>query len=61
METEFKQMAEQAAQLERDGEKKAAAVAWRKSCQYSGNEANREWCNARAGFCESRFARETAQ
>lgn len=57
METEFKQIAEQAAQLERDGEKKAAAVAWRKSCAYSGNEANREWCMARAEFCENHLWR----
>ena len=58
---EFKNMAQEAAQLEISGNAKEAATAWRRAGAYCEKEQNREWCNARAWFCESRFAREAAQ
>lgn len=61
MSNTFKELAEKAAQMERDGESKAAASCWKKAGAYSGNEMNIDWCKARAGFCESRFAREAAK
>ena len=57
----FKEFAAEAAQMESQGQIKEVATAWRRACAYSTKEQNREWCNARAGFCESRFAREAAQ
>lgn len=57
----FNEFASEAAQLEISGNDKEAATAWRLAGAYCEKEQNREWCNARAGFCESRFAREAAQ
>ena len=61
MSNTFKELAEKAAQMERDGESKAAASCWKKAGAYSSNEINIDWCKARAEFCESRFAREASQ
>ena len=58
---EFKTMAQEAAQLEISVNAKEAATAWRRAGAHSDNGENIEWCYARAGFCESRFAREAAQ
>lgn len=52
---EFKNMAQEAAQLEISGNAKEAATAWRRAGEYCTKEQNREWCDARAEFCESRF------
>lgn len=57
----FKEFAAEAALMESQGQIKEAAIAWRRAGAYCDKEQNREWCNARAGFCESRFAREAAQ
>ena len=57
----FNEFAAEAAQMENQGQVKEAATAWRLAGAYSTKEQNREWCNARAWFCESRFAREAAQ
>ena len=59
--TSFKEFAAEAAQLEISGNAKEAATAWRRAGAYCEKEQNREWCNARAWFCESRFAREAAK
>ena len=61
MSNTFKELSVKAAQMERDGESKAAASCWKKAGAYSSNEMNIDWCNARAWFCESRFAREAAK
>lgn len=58
---EFNEFAAEAAQMENNGQVKEAATAWRRAGAYSTKEQNRDWCNARAEFCESRFAREAAQ
>jgi hypothetical protein len=52
---EFKTRAQEAAQLEISGNAKEAATAWRRAGAYSTKEQNRDWCEARALFCESRF------
>ena len=57
----FNEFAAEAAQMENQGQTKEAATAWRRAGSYCQKEQNRDWCSARAGFCESRFARETAQ
>ena len=57
----FNEFAAEAAQMENQGQVKEAATAWRRAGAYSTKEQNREWCDARARFCESRFAREAAQ
>ena len=57
----LKEFAAEAAQMENQGQVKEATTAWRRACAHCEKEQNREWCNARAGFCESRFAREAAQ
>lgn len=57
----FNEIATEAAQMENKGQVKEAATAWRRAGAYCTKEQNREWCYARAGFCESRFAREAAQ
>ena len=57
----FKEFAEEAAQMENQGQVKEAATAWRRAGAHSDNGENIEWCYARAGFCESRFAREAAK
>ena len=57
----FNEFAEEAAQMENQGQIQEAAQAWRRAGAYCAKEQNREWCNARAWFCESRFAREAAQ
>ena len=57
----FNELAAEAAQMENQGQTKEAAQAWRRAGGHCQKEQNREWCNARAGFCESRFAREAAQ
>lgn len=54
---EFKTRAQEAAQLEISGNAKEAATAWRRAGAYCEKEQNREWCNARAEFCESRHVR----
>lgn len=59
--TSFKEFAAEAAQMENQGQVKEAATAWRRAGAYSTKEQNRDWCSARAGFCESRFAREAAK
>lgn len=59
--TSFKEFATEAAQMENQGHVKEAATAWRRAGVYSTKEQNRDWCNARAWFCESRFAREAAK
>lgn len=59
--TSFKEFAAEAAQMENQGQAKEAAAAWRMAGAHSAKEQNREWCDARAGFCESRFAREAAK
>jgi len=59
--TSFKEFAAEAAQMENQGQVKEAATAWRLAGAHCTKEQNRDWCNARAGFCESRFAREAAQ
>lgn len=59
--TSFKEFATEAAQMENQGQVKEAATAWRQAGEYSTKEQNRDWCNARAWFCESRFAREAAK
>ena len=61
MNNTFNEFAAEAAQMENQGQVKDAATAWRRAGSYCEKEQNREWCNARAGFCESRFAREAAQ
>lgn len=57
----FKEFAAEAAQMENQGQVKEAATAWRLAGEHCAKEQNREWCNARAGLCESRFAREAAK
>lgn len=57
----FNEFAAEAAQMEKQGQVKEAATAWRRAASYSDRAQNRDWCYARAGFCESRFAREVAQ
>lgn len=57
----FKEFAAEAAQMENQGQAKGAAAAWRMAGAHSAKEQNREWCNARAWFCESRFVREAAK
>ena len=57
----FKEFAAEAAQMENQGQVKEAATAWRMAGAHSDKEQNREWCDARAWFCESRFAREAAK
>lgn len=57
MSNTFKELAEKAAQMERDGESKAAASCWKKAGAYSSNEMNIDWCKGRAEVCESRFMR----
>ena len=52
---EFKTRAQEAAQLEISGNAKEAATAWSRAGAYSTKEQNRDWCEARALFCESRF------
>ena len=59
--TSFKEFATEAAQMENQGQVKEAATAWRRAGAYSTKEQNRDWCNARSWFCESRFAREAAK
>ena len=59
--TSFKEFAAEAAQMENQGQVKEAATAWRRAGACCEKEQNSEWCNARAGFCESRFAREASQ
>lgn len=59
--TSFNEFAAEAAQMENQGQVKEAATAWRRAGAYSTKEQNREWCDARARFCESRFAREAAK
>lgn len=55
--TSFKEFAAEAAQMENQGRVKEAATAWRRAGAYCEKEQNREWCNARAEFCESRHVR----
>lgn len=57
----FKEFAAEAAQMENRGQVKEAATIWHRAGAYCEKEQNREWCKARAEFCESRFAREVAQ
>ena len=57
----FNEFAAEAAQMENHGQVKEAATAWRRAGAHCAKVQNREWCYARAGFCESRFAREAAQ
>ena len=57
----FNEFAAEAAQMENQGQVKEAATTWRRAGAYSTKEQNREWCDASAWFCESRFAREAAQ
>ena len=57
----FNEFAAQAAKMENQGQVKEAASAWRRAGGNCQKEQNREWCNALAEFCESRFAREDAQ
>lgn len=59
MSNAFKELAEKAAQMERDGKSKAAASCWKKAGAYSGNEMNVDWCKARAEFCLSRHVMPT--
>lgn len=51
----FNEFAAEAAQMENQGQVKEAATAWRRAGAYSTKEQNRDWCEARALFCESRF------
>ena len=53
--TSFKEFAAEAAQMENQGQVNEAATAGRRAGAYSTNEQNRDWCEARALFCESRF------
>ena len=55
--TPFNEFAAEAAQMENQGQVKKAATAWRRAGAYCTKEQNREWCNARAEFCESRHVR----
>ena len=57
----FNEFAAEAAQMENQGQVKEAATAWRRAGAYSTKEQNRDGCEARAGLCESRFAREAAK
>ena len=57
MSNAFKELAEKAAQMERDGNVSAAHRCRKKAGAYSGNEMNIDWCKARAEFCESRLWR----
>ena len=57
----FNEFAAEAAQMENKGQVKEAATAWRQAGEHCAKEQNREWRNARAWFCESRFAREAAK
>ena len=57
----FNEFAAEAAQMENQGQVKEAATAWRRAGAHCEKEQNREWCKARAEFCESRFTREAAQ
>ena len=47
----------EAAQMENQGQVKEAATAWRRAGAYCAKEQNREWCKARAEFCESHLWR----
>ena len=60
MSNTFKELAEKAAQMERDGESKAAASCWKKAGAYSSDEMNIDWCKARAEFRESNLWRGVA-
>lgn len=51
----FEEFAAEAAQMENQGQAKEAATAWRRAGEYSTKEQNRDWCEARTLFCESRF------
>ncbi|MGL4516778.1 MAG: ANR family transcriptional regulator [Shewanella sp.] len=44
-------IAAEAAELERLGDYKAAAIAWRTAEVYAPNKAEAHWCYARARFC----------
>ena len=57
MSNTFKELAEKAAQMEREGNVSAARRCWKKAGAYSSNEMNVDWCKARAEFCESRLWR----
>lgn len=57
MSSAFKELAEKAAEMERNGDVKAAASCWKKAGAYSSNQLNVEWCAARADFCESHLWR----
>ena len=51
----FNEFAAEAAQMENQGLVKDAATAWRLAGAHCTKEQNREWCEARALFCESRL------
>lgn len=53
--SKFQEIATQAAELEQSGYRDEAAHHWLKALAYSNSEINREWCSARARFCESRL------
>lgn len=53
----FKELAEKAAKMERDGESREAASCWLRAEVYSDSKINREWCRARAAFCENNLWR----
>lgn len=53
----FKEFAAEAAALEKQGQQKEAAIAWKLAGAYCSTQQNTEWCEARADFCGSRFAR----
>ena len=57
----FNEFAAEAAKMENQGQAKEAATAWRRAGEYSTKDQTRDWCNALAWFCESRFAREAAK
>lgn len=53
----FKELAAKAANMEKQGELNAAASCWRKAGAYSDNQINRDWCAARAEFCDNHLWR----
>lgn len=49
----FKELAAKAANFERNGDGDFAYNCWLKALEYSNNDDNREWCKARAQFCQA--------
>ena len=59
MSSAFKELAEKAAQMEREGNVSAARRCWKKAEDYAVSKENAHWCQVRAEFCLSRHAMPT--